>query len=181
MTDQDNQNPKEESRKIALINLKDKGMQALATAGFVENSTVEGENDKIAVDQFKYFPAMTSPSKQIGQLVYGGLLGSRQGGKRYSGNLSEIGMIQKASGIYAGSLGAIKVGDLMKLAGSKKDVPEDKDKYVSDLEKADREEILGMYMARFTGTQVAEARSAMADEALKGLEETVLNPSNGSE
>jgi len=170
---------KETLRKVAMINLKDKGIKALAVAGLVEYDAGEGEYNKIAIDQFKYLPAIKKPTGKVGELMSGILLGSRAGGKRYTGNLSEVALIQKASEIYNGSLGAITVDDLMTLAGSKKEVAEDlKGKYLSEIDNGS--ELASHYMNYFTGTQVAEARKAMANVSKKGLEEAVTNPSNNA-
>ncbi|MBI2003893.1 hypothetical protein HYS72_00310 [Candidatus Pacearchaeota archaeon] len=139
---------KERMRKIALKNLKALNLMNLASAFLVEESGAYGEGGGSAVEQFKYFPSFNSALKgydlksgEERNLFTNSLLASRQGagngkpGKRYSGNLSEYGMMQECSEIMQASLNQIKVSDLYsELMGGSKTLPKEMgDKYIGEL------------------------------------------------
>ncbi len=97
---------KERIRKIALKNLKAGNLMNLASAFLVEESKEYGEAGSSAVEQFKYFPSFNAGLKNYdlksgeeNDLFKESILASRQGNKRYSGNISEYGIMQSCAGI----------------------------------------------------------------------------------
>ena len=68
-------------------------------------------SDKVAVEQFKYNPAVLSENGQ--KLMLTQLQNTRTNGQRYSGNVSEIKMIQDAAAIYTSSIASVTVGDVL--------------------------------------------------------------------
>ena len=133
---------KERIRKIALKNLKAENLMNLAGAFLVHESGQYGEGGDSAVEEFKYFPSFNSNLKnhdlnsgEEKDLFRNSILASRQGKKRYSGNVSEYGIMQDCAGIMQESLDKIKVSDLYSelMGGIKKVKGELKDIYLNEL------------------------------------------------
>ena len=129
---------REKTRGYALQNLKAANLSNLAVAyGAQSKDSGFGETDNAAVEQFLYRPSIKGSDAynlQTGEksdLVYGSLLSSRQDGRRYSGQVSEYGMLQRAASITQESLLSVKVSDVMEIIGSK--VPVKKDTKVDTL------------------------------------------------
>ncbi|MEK6840724.1 MAG: hypothetical protein AABX79_02095 [Nanoarchaeota archaeon] len=172
---------KEKRREIALKNLGARNLSNLATSYVVESDPSFGEHDRGSVEQFLYGPSLRRAdahdlkSGKEFSLVYNSLLGSRQGGKRYSGNVSEYKIIETAAAITQESIGAVKVEDLMSLMGSKLSIKEAyKGRYVSDLlnskakvEKKLAQTLISGYMLHI-GTQGASKALGLRDKAISG-------------
>ena len=147
----------------------------LAAAFYVENSGQYGEAGASAVDQYIYGPAI----RQDTELIFGSLLGSRQGKKRYTGNVSEYAIIQNAAKIVQESLGALNAEDILKLMGSKADIGEQyRSKSMAELSHSESEEdkkfvgaLIGSYQSYVADTRVAEALSKRAEARTSQLEE----------
>jgi len=118
------------------------------------------------------------------KLVMGSLLGSRQDGKRYIGNVSEYKIISDCAQIMQESLAAIKVQDILALIGSGVKLKEAyKNKYLTDLAESGKgedkelvEKILAGYQTYFTDTKVAEALGEKTKATKSGLEEILKEP-----
>lgn len=179
---------KETKRGNAMKNLRESNLSDLATAYFTDSDKNYGEYDNSAVEEFLYFPAFNSKtsyhdleSGEETDLLKSSLLGSRQNGKRYSGQVSEYNMIKNAADVIQGSLGAIKVEDLMSLLGSVFHIKEDyKGKYIGDLIQSEKEEekefamkLVGGYLQYQTAKKVSKALGQRADKIKGGLEELV--------
>ena len=190
----------EARRAIALKNVKDKTLSDFATTYFVEESGKFGDEAKSSFEQFKYMPAFESGIKytdpETGEevnLAQQAILESRQGGKRYTGNVSEFKLIQKSSKIIQEALENLKVQDMLDLMGSKKKVKEElKDMYVGYLNpKMHKEQynrlsegqreilksqkdiyntLVGGYQSYMAKTKVSEALGESAKQIPKGLE-----------
>ena len=148
MTSQKTQTPqeieeaKERIRKIALKNLKAGNLMNLASAFLVNESGQYGEAGDSAVEEFKYFPSFNSnlkaqnlESEKEYNIFENAIRNSRQSNKRYSGNISEYGIMQDCAEIMQNSLNQIKISDLYSelMGGSKKVKGELKDVYLGEL------------------------------------------------
>ncbi len=183
------QEKKERQREVALRNLKEKALLNLATAYLVQREeSGYGKTDNDAVEEFLYFPAINSGAKAYDfksgdkfDLIRNSLLGSRQDGKRYSGQISEYNIINTSASIIQDSLKAVKVSDIMKLIGSKVSVDKKyNDKYVSELleSKNDKDKeyatnLIGGYLQYISTRKVSSALSQRAASEKSGLEELV--------
>lgn len=163
------------SREAALRNLKETSLTDLAVS-YLVSSGQYGEEVNSAVEQYKYFPAMQGNGS--GHMI-NGLLSSRQDKKRYTGNISEYGIIQNCAKIIQESLMSITVKDVLELMGSGKGVKGNYgNKYLSDLAKSENKEdkeffqsIMASYLKYLTDTKVAEALKESAGNIRGGLEE----------
>ena len=162
---------KKEQRDAALKTFKG-NLINLAAAFYVENSNQYGEAGASAVDEFIYNPAIRS--KEGSDLLYGKLFESRQGGKRYTGNVSEYYIIATAAKIVGESLGRITVDDIYGLMGSKVKIDEQyKGKYIEELDKETNKTLAGAYIADLMDKKVAEALTKRAQARVSKLEEMV--------
>jgi hypothetical protein len=179
MTNEDNQPTPEELREQALKVLNDKGISALSAAYVTDENY--GPAGKNAVHNFKYLPALTNPEKSVSELITEGLLGSREDGKMYTGNLSEFKLIKKATEMRMGSLGYLKVQDVYELAGSGEKAPAAyANKTIDELskseEKADKEflgKLIKTYQLTFSHKAVEEALGDERKAVVGGLEKEV--------
>jgi len=182
------QEAKEKRREIALKNLGAKNLSNLAIAYVAqgENSGF-GRADNDAVEEFLYEPSLRKAdyynfkSGKESSLIYESLLGSREEGRRYSGQVSEYGIIKTAATITQESLGALKVEDLMGLLGSEISIKIDyQNKYISDLFASENEKdkkiaqaLVGGYMRYLTVKGVSEALGLRATAIRGDLEKIV--------
>lgn len=179
---------KEKRRAISLRNLTEKALQNLALAYFTNESKEFGEADNSVVENFKYMPAINGSTKYYNSetgkesnILTDSLLGSRQGGKRYTGNVSEYKIIQDAAAIIQESLANIRVGDVLNLTGS--DVKSKySNMYLSDLMQSGEdgkklaENVIGTYNTYFISNGISDAYSQSAKAAKKGLETILEEP-----
>lgn len=195
---------RERIRKIALKNLKAENLMGLAGAFLVEESGQYGEAGGSAVEKFKYFPSFNSSLKNYNlktgeevNLFRDAVLNSRQGNKRYSGNISEYGIMQSCANIMQESLDHIKIQDLYSLMKGDKKIREDlKDAYLGDLRPKipqeefdklshDKKEALeqnmelykvlaGSYQKYLTDKSVSESLGENAKSTVKGLEKILV-------
>ncbi|MDD5699937.1 MAG: hypothetical protein PHH00_01955 [Candidatus Nanoarchaeia archaeon] len=164
---------KAEQKKAALETFNTNFVD-LAAAFYVENMGTYGEAGASAVDQYIYGPAI----RQNTELIFNGLLGSRQGKKRYTGNVSEYAIIQNAAKIVQESLGVLNPEDVLKLMGSKAELGEQyANKSIAELAQSENEEdkklasaLVGSYQSYVADTRVAEALSKRAEARTVGLE-----------
>lgn len=181
---------KKKMREIALKNLKESNLLDLAIVYFANSEdSGYGRVDNDSVDEFLYGPAIGSGAKAYNfesgeefDLVYNSLLGSRQDGKRYSGQVSEYDIIKTSASIMQNSLGVLKVEDVMSLFESDvkiKDIY--KDKYLSDLaESKNKEEqetaqkLIGGYISYITAQGVSKSLEKRAEKIKGGLEKIVM-------
>ncbi|MEK6812366.1 MAG: hypothetical protein AABX76_02300 [Nanoarchaeota archaeon] len=179
---------REKTRGYALQNLKAANLSNLAVAyGAQSKDSGFGETDNAAVEQFLYRPSIKGSDAynlQTGEksdLVYGSLLSSRQDGRRYSGQVSEYGMLQRAASITQESLLSVKVSDVMEIIGSKVPVKKGYEgRYIADLLESKNKEdqevanaIVGMYMGYITTTGVSKSLGMRAQAIKGGLEKLV--------
>lgn len=182
------QEKRERRREVALRNLKEKALLNLATAYLVQREeSGYGKKANDAVEEFLYFPALNSganfynESGDKSDLIKNVLLGSREDGRRYSGQVSEHSIISTSASIIQDSLTAVKVSDIMKLIGSKISAGKKyNDKYVSDLLKSkddkDKEyatKLIGGYLEYISTKKVSGALSQRAASIRGGLEKIV--------
>lgn len=179
---------KEKKRVIALRNLTEQALQNLALAYFTNESKEFGEADNSAVEQFKYMPAINGSAKyynpktgEESNILIDSLLSSRQGGKRYTGNVSEYKIIQDAAAIMQESLANIRVGDVLNLTGSDAK-SKYSEMYLADLMHSGEEgkklaqNIMGIYSTYFVSNGISDAYSQSAKAAKKGLESILTEP-----
>ena len=178
---------KERVRELALRNLASTQLTDLAAAYFVDKSGQYGEAGNSAIEQFKYFPAIQSPDGS--KLITESLLGSRQDGKRYSGNVSEYNIISDAAKTIQRSLGGIFVEDMLNLINSQREIKQEyENKYLSDLFNSKNQEekelagkLFGDYMQYLTDSKVSEALGERASTIKSGLEEILTEPEQSKE
>jgi len=196
MTEKKEQTPEEkaqdERRDIALKNLKADNLINLATLYTAENENFGyGENDRSAVDEFLYQPSLNAGPKfydfETGEEynpLTQGLVGTRQGGRRLSGNISEYQIAQSAARIFQESIASVKVSDVMGLLDSKSEIDEKyKDMYISDLLKSEDKEVkelgqtlFGGYQNYITSKKISFAIGERAKGIKSGLEDLVKAP-----
>lgn len=188
LTREESDEIRERQREIALYNLKSESIQGLTAAFYTENSRGYGDVPGDAVDNYIYAPAISSgpeikeyeSGKKV-DLIRDNLLRSREGGKRYSGQISEYKIIEDAMKITQDALTKVKVEDIKELINYDGDIPEAyKEKYLSELiesKKAEDKEIFAQlitaYMDYLGTTKVAEALNKRA-EAISGSLERIL-------
>jgi hypothetical protein len=174
---------REQEREVAAKNFNSPIMTLAAAYGVNQGGGygVEGSN---AVYQFLYPQALDSPEA-------GGLAGkalamaagqnAQNRGINYSENVTGANVIQLANQILYGSLGKLKVSDLIKVRGSEKKVEKNyADMYVADLvkDKSERgQQIAGQLVGNFQrwleGRSVAQAL-AIQDKAMgKSLDDSL--------
>jgi hypothetical protein len=149
----------------------------LAAAFYVENSGQYGEAGASAVDQYIYGPAIRDNT----EIIFANLLGSRQGKKRYTGNVSEWSIIQNAAKIVNESLGAISIPDVLNLMGSEAELRDElKQGYMGDYLNSQDENtkkfaqgVASSYLTYLTDMKVSEALSRKAKAGRGALEDIV--------
>ncbi len=168
-----------DERKVALHNLKDRGITDLAAPYLLRKT---GEYVESAVHDFKYLPLISSPTKSTYSLIAGRLLDSREDGERYTGSVSESYIRKKASEIIDESLGRVTVNDILKLMGSEEKIKDGYGKkYLSDLRESENEEdkkifdkVANGYLEYLNDIKDAEALSIRAGLHRGGLEEILV-------
>ena len=184
------QEKNERQREIALKNLKASSLTDLASVYLVNSSGKYGEAGDSAVELYKYFPAMNSGAKiydiESGtevDLIRNSLLGSRQDGKRYTGNVSEFKIIKDCAGIVQESLATVKPQDVLELTGSGAEVKSAyKDKFIHELLNGSEEEkeiagkIIGIYLQYMTDKKVSEALNERTKSSKGSLEKILTEP-----
>jgi len=197
--EQENKSPeeiekeKENIRKYALKNIKETKLPDLATAYFVsQEDSGYGKIDNDSVEKFLYSPMISSGVKaydlasgEKADLVYNSLLSSRQDGRRYSGQISEYEILKTSAKIIQGSVGALKVEDIMSLL-DKSYIKGDKikknyrDKYLADLAVSENEKdkevaqaLIGGYLSYITAHGVSGALNKRVEDISSGLEKLV--------
>ncbi len=182
------QEAREKMRAIALKNLNEKDLLNFAIAYLTQSNPGFGEEDNSAVDEFLYQPSLKKGPNAYdlktgdkANLLLDGLLGSRKGGKRYTGQVSEYDMIESAAKIVQDSLGTLKVSDVISLLGSDVKIKDAyKNVYLGDLAKSDNKEykqivqtLIGGYMGYMTTQGVSKALGTRASTIKSGLENIV--------
>lgn len=193
LTKEEIEKQREEYRKVALKNLAENKLTDLAAAYLVEKNGQYGDAIGSAIEQYKYFPAINSGAKvydfKTGEevdIMKNALLGSRQDGKRYTGNISEYNIIKDCAQIIQESLMGVKIQDVLELIGSDKEVIKNyKDKYLSDLAESKEDEdkevfetVLNGYMQYLTDTKVSESLNNRTNAIKGGLEKILCGESN---
>ena len=188
LTKEESEKIKERQREIALYNLESESIQGLTAAFYTEDSKGYGDVPGDAVDNFIYAPAISSgpiikeyESGEKVDLIRNSLLGSRKGGKRYSGQIDEYTLIENAMQITQEALTKVKVEDIKKLINYDGDIPEAyREKYLSELIESEKEEdkaivgkLITAYVEYLGSTKVAEALNKRA-EAISGSLERIL-------
>ncbi len=202
MTDKsEEKSPEEKKRDVALKNLKASNLVDLAATYIVYKNNKYGDEDNDAMGAFKYFPAFNSGIKAYASdgteynVMQNSILKSREKGVRYSGNVSELGIMKDCAAIVQESLDNSKISDIMGLMGSKakfsdkylgslktniseeefKKLPDDKKAAVLAQEEL-YNKIFGGYQSYLTKTKVSEALAQGAKEEAKGLEKMLAIP-----
>ena len=173
-------------REISLKNLKAQNLSNLAVAYFAQSKKGGyGERDNSAVEKHLYLPAISSGLKfhnpengEEEDLMTSELMSSREDGERYSGNISEKGLMKKSASIIQDSLGGIRVKDMMELIGSKIPIDDSyKGRYLVELANSPNEEdkkvyetLVGGYMNYITSKGVSESLEKDSKQIRKNLE-----------
>jgi len=172
----------EDMRQAALTNLSNKDLLALAGTFYSHQMKHDGGvgygSGDDAVELYKYLPGLKSETGQ--QIVLQSLIGSREGGRRYSGQTSEYGILENAAQNL--NVGGVKVSDAIKLAGLDGEInPKYGDKYLSDLAKGSDEDkevfkrIVTRYNQNLADKTVAEAL-VLRSRDNSGLEDIFVKP-----
>ena len=198
MTNDNQDERREQKREIALYNLESSGLSGLATAYISQlKDGGFGENDQRAVEQYLYVNNFnsavsgnlgyrdpeTGEETQLAGSSVEDIIRSREGGRRYSGRaeISEYRTIQKAAAIIQDALTKVKVKDVMDLMGSEVQIKEGyAEKYIYELLESENDEdkalaqnLVGGYQGYITTKGVAGALSKTADATKGGLEQLV--------
>lgn len=179
---------RERARGYALKNLKAPNLVNLAVAYHAQGKDSGfGDADNDSVEQYLYKPSLKGSNAfdlktgRESDLVYDSLMGSRQDGKRYSGQFSEYGIIQTSASIVQESLLAVTVSDIMGLIGSKVPIKKEyENRYVTDLVASGNKEdnevaqtIVNAYLTYMTTTGVSASLGMRAKDIKGGLEKLV--------
>lgn len=195
MTNDNQDERREQKRDIALYNLRSGGLLNLSTAYFAQKEGGGfGEMDNSAVEKFLYNPSFnsaisgdlkymnseTGEETSVAGVSQEDLERSREGGRRYSGqvNVSEYRTIEKASRIIQNALRNVKVEDIKELMDSDVEIDERyKGKYMNDLLESEDEEVkqfaqmlIGGYLGYLTTKGVTRALSQTTEASKGGLE-----------
>ena len=190
MTNENQETPedREGKRRVALINLANQPISDLAAAYFINEDESYGKGVDSAAHNYLYDPRIKNPSdKAYKELIYDELMGSRKNGKRYTGNVSEARIIEKAGEIIKHSLERIKVQDILRLIGSDAQVADEyRDRYMSDLAESENEEdqkvyvqLASNYLKSFIDIKAGEALQRRAAETHGGLESLLTGRETG--
>ncbi len=166
---------KELARRYALESLKDLTISNFAAIHFIEQNSRFSEDDKNLMHDAMYIRTLSS--KEGESFLSQFLLKNREGGKRYSGTLSELKVLKDCAQIYQNAIQNITPQDLLGLMNSKVQVSEEYKRISSfgDLAKKDEKkfkEIYGTYMNYFLGSKISEAREielSMNKKSLEGI------------
>ncbi len=177
---EENQPTPEEKRQLSLDNLNNSTITDLASAYFVEQNGNYGESVNSAIEQFKYLPALQNEENSA--YIIDSLLASRQGNRRYSGNVNESQLISNAAKIMTEALGNIKTEDVLSLMNSNASLDEKySGKYLSELDEEVQKQFIEIYRNYFVDKKVSEAISARAAFLRKNLEDIVTQSEEDSE
>lgn len=173
---------REKQREIALKNLKSPVLNSLAVSYFANKNNAYGEAGDSAVEQYKYLPALQS--KEGSEILTSYLMGSRQDGKRYSGNVSEYNLINNSAKIIQESIASLKFSDVLELMGINKPIKNNyNNKYIADFaESKDKETqevlagVIGGYIRYITDKGVSEALGDRTKDIKKSLETILTEP-----
>ena len=188
MTENGQQPDYEGKRQIALANLD----SALLNAALAPSTQKDfGEAGEMAYHNFVYMPALDNGLKFASEdgdqdLVMNALIASRQenGGKLYSGQLSEGKLIQTASVIIAQSLNDVKVSDILEKVSYEGNIPNGiSDLYMHDLRESNEDlykSLIGIFMSYHVQSKVGSALQMNAKATVGGLER-ILNPESSAE
>ena len=188
MADKQSKEDREEQREIALKNLGADSLRDLAVAYFVTKGKDYGESDNDVIESHLYLPSMSSdvevhgPNGTSQGLVMNALLGSREkDGGRYSGSVSESGIIKTAGNIILQSLGSLTVRDVLDLMNYKGALEGVNDgSYLSDLIESGEDDekaaqiLVGAYRSYLTNKGLSSAYGQRAD-AVSGSLEGILS------
>jgi len=170
-------------RMYALKNLKSSGLVDLGTAYIVENSGKFGDVPGEAFEKFKYMPALTNATLhnlETGEeenILRKSLLDSREGGKRYSGNVTETKIIKDSAAILQEALLYITVEDLMGILGVKGSLKTDlKNVTIGTLGDEEKNLMIASYQGYNSKLGVSQALAESAKELTKGLESVLTEP-----
>lgn len=188
---------KKRQRTAALANLKG-NIGNLASVYIIEN-TGFGEPVSAAVEEMIYNPAMAlgisfvePKSGQKGNIfdVGGkGLRASRINGKRYTGSINEMTILENAAGILQSSLNYVTVEDVFNLMGAESSYSEKikgkiselfgkgkdiKDFYVSQLPEEQLKAVVGSYQGWLAYSNAAGALNSTAKK-IPGQLEKILS------
>ena len=189
----DSKEMKKRQREAALNNLNG-NISRLASVYLVEQSNF-GEKVSDAVERVIYHPAISlgmgfidPESGQEGNaltLGKNGLIASRIDGKRYTGSINEMQILENAAGIMQDSLKYLTVEDVFGLMGAESSVYEKvkrnlaqyigkgrdvKDLYVSDLPEEQMKQVIGGYQGFLAYKAVSEATGTIAKQTPGQLE-----------
>ena len=190
---------RESMRKIGLKNLESEALRKLAITYIAQNNNAYGEAGNSDVEKFSYWPVMNGDAKAYDfnsgeeySLRQRAIMGSRQDGRRYSGNVTEHGTIQNAVDIIQTSLQRVKIRDVYELLGSDNKIkakidqnPLFKNKYISELLESDDEAskkfaeiVISGYLQYITKEEVEKALKFGREELKSGLEKLATSNEN---
>jgi len=172
---------KKEAREIAIKNLDNQDLTNIASAAYVDAGDYGGAGTS-AVDEYLFRPSLYH-SKTGSAIIEQSMIGSRQGGKWLTGNVSEYGVSQFAGKQTAGLMGGITVADAMKYVQYKEPVKDSwKGKYLSEMANGSEDEqkfvndLLETYQLNLADLTVSKALGMRAANRTKSRLEDAVKP-----
>lgn len=179
---------KKDLEAYAIANL-DGSIVDLAVAHYLDERSGYGLSARDAVARFLYGPAIDASVKfkddngKEGDLVRYALQKSRKEGQLYTGQISEMGLIQEAAQIVQSSISRLKVETAAQRLGYTKPIDNSyKGEYLSDLAEGNDQEkefvktFLGLYIGSVRDKGLAKALNLRADAITQGGLEELLKP-----
>jgi len=165
---------REGKRKAALANLNPQNSQStlvdLAVVYSINNSKAYGEAIEAPVEQILFKNNIGSGA--VNDLIHEGFNNSRQGGKRYTGTVSEYGLLEQANEIVMSSIYQLKVSDIMSLTGLEGNLKKEyKNKYLNELDKKEIQEIAGRYLGYLVQDRLQKVIAITKEMTQGGLEQ----------
>jgi len=171
--DREQQEAREKARESGLSDLRNNVYTAYAAAFYSRKGF--GEQGERAVHDQLYAPAIKE-----GEGILNALHSSRIQGELYSGNVSELGLLQYGAKIINEALLKLKAGDIAKEIGYAGPLKGYEGKWIADMiqskdekEKGLASTLMQMYLAQFTEKSVGEALIKQSKTHAKNLEEIV--------
>lgn len=175
----DNDDQRETIRENALKNLESQGLRYLSVSHNVHTNPNYGENDNGVSEQYLYAASIGSginiydpESGEEADLIRNSLQASRTG-SRYSGSVTEMGLMRDADSIIKQSLLRVKASDIAEMVGYEGEIQEDA--YIEDLDEETATTLISAYMGHNISDGLSRAYGERSNDIAGGLED-VLNP-----
>lgn len=156
-----NTEDKEGNRKVALVNINDDMLKAMASVYLINQGEGFGQVSKEAVRQ-KYLKIMGSD--EAAKYVRDYLYSQEDSGRGLDRSVREIELTERGTKIIQESILALKVSDITNLMKAENPIKKDyQDRYVDSLNDEDKKNIISDYTTFLLMTYVSEATGDIRD------------------